>query len=97
MSNDASPTLNSMLTSALEMLHTSRLDDAEKQLLQLYQRMQEKPEENTRILVQCLSNLSDICVRRSRMCRSNQMEWQWLVMHAIALLQYTVDICDSEK
>lgn len=97
MSNDASPTLNSMLTSALEMLHTSRLDDAEKQLLQLYQRMQEKPEENTHVLVQCLSNLSDICVRRSRMCRSNQMEWQWLVMHAIALLQYTVDICDSEK
>ncbi|XP_062595209.1 uncharacterized protein LOC134256547 [Saccostrea cucullata] len=96
MSHDASPTLNSMLSVALEMLHTSRLDDAENQLLRLYQRMQEKPEDNTRILVQCLSNLSDICVRRSRMCRSNQMEWQWLVMHAIALLQYTVEICDSE-
>ncbi|XP_061168795.1 uncharacterized protein LOC133178039 [Saccostrea echinata] len=96
MSHDASPTLNNMLSVALEMLHTSRLDDAENQLLRLYQRMQEKPEDNTRILVQCLSNLSDICVRRSRMCRSNQMEWQWLVMHAIALLQYTVEICDSE-
>lgn len=96
MSHDASPTLNSMLSLALEMLHTSRLDDAENQLLHLYQRMQEKPEENTRVLVQCLSNLSDICVRRSRMCRSNQMEWQWLVMHAIALLQYTVEICHSE-
>nr|XP_022329900.1 uncharacterized protein LOC111128537 isoform X2 [Crassostrea virginica] len=96
MSYDASPTLNSMLSAALDMLHTSRLDDAENQLLRLYQRMQEKPEENTRVLVQCLSNLSDICVRRSRMCRSNQMEWQWLVMHAIALLQYTVEICDSE-
>lgn len=30
------------------------------------------------------------------MCRSNPLEWQWLCMHAIALLQYTVEFCDSE-
>ena len=57
---------------------------------------QEKPEDNGRLLVDTLTGLADICIRRGRMCRSNPLEWQWLCMHAIALLQYTVEFCDSE-
>lgn len=30
------------------------------------------------------------------MCRSNPLEWQWLCLHAIALLQYTSEFCESE-
>ncbi|KAK3097819.1 hypothetical protein FSP39_013475 [Pinctada imbricata] len=46
--------LAEMLLKAQEMLNSSRLDDAETQLLRLYQQMQEKPEDNTKILVQAL-------------------------------------------
>lgn len=88
--------LSDLLKQAMTMLNSSRLDDAEKQLLKLYQVMQEKPEDNTKILVETLIALSDVCVRRSRMCRSNPLEWQWLCMHAISLLQYTIEVCDSE-
>ena len=54
------------------------------------------PEDNGKLLVETLTGLADICIRRSRMCRSNPLEWQWLCMHAIALLQYTVEFCESE-
>ncbi|XP_076105155.1 uncharacterized protein LOC143073469 isoform X1 [Mytilus galloprovincialis] len=81
---------------AVKMLSSSQIDEAEKQFLFLYQQMQEKSEDTTQILVQTLNGLADVCTRRSRMCRSNPMEWQWLCMHAIALLQYTMEICDSE-
>lgn len=57
---------------------------------------QEMPEDNGRLLVETLTGLADICIRRSRMCRSNPLEWQWLCMHAIALLQYTTEFCESE-
>jgi hypothetical protein len=59
------------------MLNTSQLDEAEKQFLFLYQQMQEKSEDTTKFLVQTLNGLADVCIRRSRMCRSNPMEWQW--------------------
>ncbi|XP_033749415.1 uncharacterized protein LOC117334084 isoform X1 [Pecten maximus] len=96
MDSGSSSSLSDSLNNALEMLNSSRLEDAEKQLLKLYQQMQEKPEDNTKILVQVLNGLADVCIRRSRMCRSNPMEWQWLCMHAISLLQYNCEVCDSE-
>ena len=48
-------TLAEMLLRAQEMLNNSRLDDAEKQLLRLCQQMQEKPDDNTKILIQTLT------------------------------------------
>ena len=92
----SSTSLNDAYDRAMEMLNSSRLEESEKQLLKLYQQMQEKPENNAKLLVQVMTALADVCVRRSRMVRSNPMEWQWLCMHAISLLQYTCDVCDSE-
>lgn len=92
----SSGSLSDSFEKAINMLNTSQLDEAEKQFLFLYQQMQEKSEDTTQIMVQTLDGLADVCARRSRMCRSNPMEWQWLCMHAIALLQYTVEICETE-
>lgn len=95
-SSVASADLTDMLMAARDFLNSSRFDDAETSFLKLYKEIQEKPEDNGRLLVETLTGLADICIRRSRMCRSNPLEWQWLCMHAIALLQYTVEFCDSE-
>ncbi|KAK3579998.1 hypothetical protein CHS0354_025324 [Potamilus streckersoni] len=94
--NESSADLAKMLAEAKDFLNSSRLDEAETAFMQLYQQMQEKPEDNGITLVHTLSGLADICIRRSRMCRSNPLEWQWLCMHAIALLQYNIEFCDSE-
>lgn len=94
--SSSSGSLSDSYDAAVKMLSTSQLDEAEKQFLFLYQQMQEKSEDTTKILVQTLNGLADVCTRRSRMCRSNPMEWQWLCMHAIALLQYTIEICETE-
>ena len=88
--------LSETLDIAMEHLNNANLDEAEKVFLRLHQQMQEKIEDNSQILVMTLVGLSDICMRRSRMCRSNPMECQWLAMHAIALLQHTMEVCDSE-
>ncbi|XP_052792398.1 uncharacterized protein LOC128226521 isoform X2 [Mya arenaria] len=85
-----------LLTSARDGLNSSRFDEAETDFLKLYNEIQEKPEDNGRLLVDTLMGLADICIRRSRMCRSNPLEWQWLCLHGIALLQYTAEFCESE-
>jgi hypothetical protein len=95
-SSTSSGSLSESFDKATHMLNTSQLDEAEKQFLFLYQQMQEKSEDTTKFLVQTLNGLADVCIRRSRMCRSNPMEWQWLCMHAIALLQYNIEICETE-
>lgn len=95
-SSTSSGSLSDSFDKATHMLNTSQLDEAEKQFLFLYQQMQEKSEDTTKFLVQTLNGLADVCIRRSRMCRSNPMEWQWLCMHAIALLQYNIEICETE-
>ncbi|KAH3713425.1 hypothetical protein DPMN_073218 [Dreissena polymorpha] len=98
-SDDNNPTrhdLIAMLNACRDALNASRFDEAETAYLKLYHEIQEKPEDNGRMLVETLSGLADICIRRSRMCRSNPLEWQWLCMHAIALLQYIFEFCDSE-
>lgn len=92
----SSADLTDMLLTSRDFLNSSRFDDAEASFLKLYKEIQEKPEDNGRLLVETLTGLADICIRRSRMCRSNPLEWQWLCMHAIALLQYTMEFCDSE-
>ncbi|KAL4227717.1 hypothetical protein ACF0H5_013152 [Mactra antiquata] len=95
--SDSCPSdLTEMLVEARDYLNSARFDEAETAFIKLYKEIQEKPEDSGRLLVETLTGLADICIRRSRMCRSNPLEWQWLCMHAIALLQYTVEFCDSE-
>lgn len=84
------------LDNAQELLSSYQLDAAETMFLKLYQRCAEKPENHSATSIQALSALAEICICRSRLCRDNPLEWQWLYMHAIALNELLVDVCNIQ-
>ncbi|XP_052829161.1 uncharacterized protein LOC106878778 isoform X2 [Octopus bimaculoides] len=83
------------LDNATKLLNEYQLDESEHMFLRLHQQALCSPDDQRQSLVNVLVNLAEICLRRSRRCRDNPMEKQWLYTHTIALLQNASEICDK--
>lgn len=89
------PQIPDTFDNATRLLNEYQLDESERMFLRLHQQALCSPIDQRQSLIRVLLNLAEICVRRSRRCRDNPMEKQWLCTHAIALLQNASEICEK--
>lgn len=89
------PQIPDTFDNATRLLNEYQLDESERMFLRLHRQALCSPIDQRQSLVRVLMNLAEICVRRSRRCRENPMEKQWLCTHAIALLQNASEICEK--
>ncbi|CAE1259578.1 unnamed protein product [Acanthosepion pharaonis] len=89
------PQIPDTFDNATRLLNEYQLDESERMFLRLHRQALCSPIDQRQSLVRVLMNLAEICVRRSRRCRDNPMEKQWLCTHAIALLQNASEICEK--
>ncbi|XP_064646989.1 uncharacterized protein LOC135499890 [Lineus longissimus] len=88
--------IEAVTNQALDSLNRMRLSDAEDLYLRLIQHIKEL-DNNKKSLVKCYEGLADVYLKHSSQLHMiDKLEWQWMNIQAIILLQHAVRVSNTE-
>ncbi|XP_050399997.1 uncharacterized protein LOC126817240 isoform X2 [Patella vulgata] len=86
-----------LLENAQQFLEELHLVAAERLFLKCYRKLGENPnDDSNEQLIEIYFGLAEVCTRKSRQSRKSPLEWQWLCVHAAALLGEATELCEHK-
>ncbi|KAK6180467.1 hypothetical protein SNE40_012615 [Patella caerulea] len=86
-----------LLEQAQQYLEELHLVAAERLFIKCYLKLGEDPSDDSNDqLIEIYFGLAEVCTRKSRQSRKSPLEWQWLCVHAAALLGEATELCEHK-